>query len=1014
MNLAKIGNKTLWRVLAGLFAFILIISIAGDVVTREWSGYINKFLGVEGTKIIEKGDGNVDTTYFKSAFSNYKDVMENARNVSRKVQAEGTILLRNENNALPLSKGAKVTVFGYSSVDLAYGGTGSGGVTASAERKYDLRKSFAEDGRLVLNDALYDYYLSQIEAENQASKGSLTRKKGGGSGNNNTEEETPDTTPTYAGSYKIPEIAPSEFPADVAGSYASYGDAAIFVLSRIGGEGADLLKTSANTDEAKYLALSDTERQVLQAMKDGPFSKRIVLINAFNAVELGWLDEYDIDAVLYIGGPGEVGMDSVTDILVGNVNPSGKLADTYAYDSFSSPTMQNFGGYTFTNTDQINNSDSHKYLVYAEGIYVGYRYYETRYEDTVLKQGNASSTKGVYASNGTWNYAEEVQFSFGFGLSYTTFTQKLNSVNVDEANKTATINVTVKNTGSVAGKDVIEVYAQSPYTAGGIEKASVVLVGALKTEELAAGAEKTYSVEINLNDLASYDYKTAKTYVLEAGDYYFSIGNGAHDALNNILAAKGKTTADGMDAAGNAANAYKWTKSDDSLYSESITGYTVTNQFDPVDLNYYGDLVTYLSRSDWEGTWPKEMLNFAATSQMVKEMNDLYDENNNPAAYTPGSSDISSITLGATHNGVNIATMMGKDYDDEAWETLLDMLTIEEMANFARQGRPAIASIGQPDTTAVDGPAAWTKSTYKVKYDDFSAEAEKTEETMVLYPTETVIASTWNVDLAREVGNSFGEEGLWGGGVGWYGPAANLHRTPYAGRNFEYYSEDGYLSGILGEAEAQGAMAKGVIPYLKHFFLNDQETNRIGVCTFANEQSLREIYLKAYEAPFSTDGTEEDPAVTGVMGAFNRLGVRWSGHYGNLWHNVMAGEWGFTGNVTTDFGQKPQSLMDPNLSYEAGTTMFCTSGQSFSPIIAEKAATDLKLLTNLREATHRILYNFTNSAAMNGLSSTVEIVAVNTWYNNALMACMIISGILTAVSGLMMVVHTFGTKKEEK
>ena len=1015
MNLAKIGNKTLWRVLAGLFAFILIISIAGDVVTREWSGYINKYLGVEGTKIVEKGDGNVDTVYFKSAFSNYKDVMENARNVSRQVQADGTILLRNENNALPLSKGAKVTVFSYSSADLAYGGTGSGGVTASAERKYDLRKSFAEDGRLVLNDALYDYYLSQIEAGNQAKDGALTRKKGGGSGSGGGGgEETPDTTPTYGNNYKIPEISPSEFPAEVTGSYANYADAAIFVMSRIGGEGADLTTKSANSDEDRYLDLSETEREVLQAMKDGPFSKRIVLINAFNAVELGWLDEYDIDAVLYIGGLGEVGMDSVVDILVGNVNPSGKLADTYAYDSYSSPAMQNFGGYTYTNADEINNSDSRKYLVYAEGIYVGYRYYETRYEDTVLKQGNASSTKGAFASEGAWNYTEEVQFPFGFGLSYTTFTQKLENVVVDENAKTATVTVSVKNTGSVAGKDVIEIYAQSPYTAGGIEKASVVLVGFVKTDELAANAEKTYEVVVDLNDVASYDYKTARTYVLEGGDYYFAIGNGAHEALNNILAAKGKTTADGMDANGNAANAYKWTKNGDTLYSESITGFTVTNQFDAVDLNHYGNLVTYLTRSDWDGTWPKEMVDFAATSQMVKEMNDLYDENNNPAAYTPGSSDISSITLGAQHSGVNIATMMGKDYDDEAWETLLDMLTIEEMANFARQGRPAIPSVGQPETTAVDGPAAWTKSTYKVKYDDFSADAEKTTENMVLYPTETVIASTWNVVLAREVGNSFGEEGLWGGGVGWYGPAANLHRTPYAGRNFEYYSEDGFISGELAEAEAQGAMAKGVIPYLKHFFLNDQETNRIGVCTFANEQSLREIYLKAYQAPFSTDGTEEDPAVTGVMGAFNRLGVTWSGHYGNLWHNVMAGEWGFTGNVTTDFGQKPQSLMEPQLAYEAGNTMFCTSGQSFTPIIAEKAAHDLKLLTNLREATHRILYNFTNSAAMNGMSSTVEIVAVNTWYNNALMACMIVSGLLTAVCGLMTVVHTFGTKKEEK
>ncbi len=1001
MGLAKFGNKKLWRVLTAVLSLFLVLAIAGNAVTQEWAGYINKYLGIETTKMVERGDGTADTVYFKSEYNNYKDVMEAARDVARRVQAEGTVLLRN-NGALPLNKGAKVTFLSYSTVDLAYGGTGSGGVTASAERKFDLPKATSTGDRLDMNQVIYKYYQEQLAADNQASKGALSRKTGGGFGANAKPVK-----------YAVPEINPAEFPQEVKDSFATYADAAIFVLTRVGGEGADLIGHSAAEGVEKYLSLSDTERAVLQAMKDGPFQKRIVLINAFNAPELGWLDEYDIDAVLYIGGPGEVGMDSVVDILVGNVNPSGKLADTYAYDSFSSPAMQNFGNFVYENADAINNSDSRKYLMYNEGIYIGYRYYETRYEDTVLAQGNAASAKGAFASADGWNYAEEVQFPFGYGISYTTFEQTLQDVKVDETAKTAQVTVAVKNTGDVAGKDVIQVYVQQPYKAGGIEKSAVVLAGFEKTAVLAAGEEKTYTVTIDLKDIASYDYKTAKTYVLEDGDYYFSIGNGAHDALNNILAAKGKTVADGMDAEGNAAKAHKWNKAQTTKYDKSITGYTVTNQFDTVDINYYGDLVTYLSRADWEATWPQNMTGFTATEQMVKEMNDLYDAANNPAAYKPGASDISGIKLGQKSN-LAIANMIGASYDDPRWEELLSKLTIADMADFARQGRPALIAIGQPATTAVDGPAAWTKSTYKVDYDDFSGTAEKTTENMVLYPTETVIAGTWNVELAEEVGNSFGEEGLWGGGVGWYGPGANIHRTPYSGRNFEYYSEDGFLSGELGEAEVHGAMKKGVIPYIKHFFLNDQETNRIGVCTFSNEQAIREIYMKAYEAAFDTDGTAEDPSCMGVMGAFNRLGVRWSGHYGNLWHHVMDGEWGFTGNVTTDFGQKPQSLMEPQLAYEAGNTMFCTSGQSFAPIITEKASSDLKLLENLREATKRILFNFTRSAAMNGLSATAEVVIVTPWYTTALNALGISSGILGALCLALSLLHTFNKRKETK
>ena len=355
--------------------------------------------------------------------------------------------------------------------------------------------------------------------------------------------------------------------------------------------------------------------------------------------------------------------------------------------------------------------------------------------------------------------------------------------------------------------------------------------------------------------------------------------------------------------------------------------------------------------------------------------------------------------------------MIGQAYDDAAWEALLSQLSIDDLAKFTKQGREAIPSVGLNATTAVDGPAAWTKSHYKEDYDDFSADAAYTDEVMVSYPTETVLAGTWNVELLYEIGVSFGEEGLWGGGVGWYGPGANIHRTPYAGRNFEYYSEDGFLSGKLAEQEVHGAMSKGVIPYFKHFFLNDQETNRIGVCTFSNEQAIREIYLRAFQYALETTG-EDDPASSGVMGAFNRLGVTWTGHYSKLWNELMEGEWGFTGNVTTDFGQNPTGLMEPQLAYEAGTNMFCTSGNTFYDLVVVQAETDAKLLENMRESAHRILYNFANSAAMNGLTSTTRVVPIMTWYEIALLTMTIASAVVLVAAGAMTLVHTFAKKEE--
>lgn len=1006
------GEKA-WRVCSASFAFLLTLAITGDILTHEWSGYINPLLRVNDTAVVDEGTAKTDNVYYKSKYTNHQDVITAARTISKQAEAEGATLLANKNNALPLTKGSKITLFSYSSVDPVYGGTGSGGSTPTDERKIDLKEGCELDSRLSVNPTMYNFYQNKLNSGylSKATNGvySLTRKKGGGWGAT--------ATPI---SFTTPEVDPTEFTSEVTTSFQTYQDAAIFVMSRIGGEGSDLRTENASdaTNTAKYLALQDNEKAVLQAMKDGPFKKRIVLLNTTNTPELGWMKDYNIDACLYVGGTGEVGFDAVGELLVGTLNPSGHTADTYAYDSYSAPAMQNFRSFAYANASEVTNSDSKYYLSYNEGIYIGYRYYETRYEDTILNQGNANSATGAFGSTTAWKYSTEVQFPFGYGLSYTSFSQDLTSVNVNESKKTATVNVKVTNAGTKSGKDVVEVYAQSPYTAGGIEKPAVSLAGFAKTSLLAAGATESLTITIDLNDIASYDYKNAKTYVMDKGDYYFAIGNGAHEAINNILAKKGKGTNDGMDEAGNPAKAYRWNKGsyDAAEYVLSINKRKVTNQFDSVDLNYYksgSDLVTYLSRANWSGTYPMPLNGLTATKAMLNTIASYYDAtgNNNPSAYTPGSTDTSSFKQGVS-GILNVVSMRGLDYNDANWDSLLNQISLEEMAAFNRQGRTAIASVNMPSTTAIDGPAAWTKGAYKEQYDDYSSTAVVTTDKFVSYPIESVIACTWNVEIAKEIGDSFGEEGLWGAGVGWYGPAADIHRTPYAGRNFEYYSEDCFISGKLGEAEIHGAMAHGVIPYFKHFFMNDQETNRIGVCTFSNEQAIREVYLRAFQYGFSSDGTANDPACSGVMGAFNRLGLTWTGHYANLWKNVMQDEWGFTGNVTTDFGQKPQTLMDPLLAYEAGTTMFCTSGDSFEKIVLAKAPTDAKLYANLREATHRTLYNFASSFAMNGLSASAKIVKVRTWYNNAFTGLEIGSSIFLAVSIALLALSLIGKKKE--
>ena len=817
----------------------------------------------------------------------------------------------------------------------------------------------------------------------------------------------------------------SEFTTSAVSTLSEYGDAAIVFICREGGENEDIpdnsgLDTTTGdvTDSSyTYLTLNETERELFQYLEDSSEVSTIIpIINMNNAFELGWLSDYSkIDACIWAGGLGVTGINALADILVGETNPSGHLVDTYAYDSKSSPAMQNLGNYTYENSDAVptdicDTSRSTHYITYAEGIYVGYRYYETRYEDVVLGQGSASSDVGLYGSSGsTWNYAEEVQYPFGYGLSYTTFEHSDFTLDYDDGEFTVTVKVT--NTGSVAGKDVVEVYFQSPYTdydkANGVEKASIELCGYAKTSLLAANASETVTVTISEEELRAYDSNGEKGYILDAGDYYFTVATDAHDAINNVLAAKGASSASMSatlnrdNASGNASLADVWTYGGNStapnttIFDTSTTYYgnegeEITNQLDLADINNYDTTMTYLTRSDWANTFP---------TTSVLTMNDAIIEGLRSEDYKKDTDDSYEIPTTAAGNGMNLITLRGADYDDENWETLLDNLTGSEMVQLVTQGSfqtVAIESINAPSTAAQDGPAGINGQSIGGAMGNSTA-----------FPAEVLVASTWNEDLLYEMGLQIGNEALItdtsstnGGLSGLYGPGGNTHRTPYSGRNYEYYSEDPFLAGTMAAVETQGLNDKGVIVYIKHFALNDQEKNRQGLCTWANEQTIREIYLTSFEYAVRFGGS------TGIMSAYNRIGPVWIGGCTEVMYNILRDEWGFCGSSITDFVNDTdyQSILQ---GVNAGNDLWMDSSTTNSLNYSKNGY----LLQLLRRASHNILYSVVNSNAMNGMSQATKIVTIMPWWQVTLIVIDCVAG-AAIIAGTVLVVIRIRKNKE--
>ena len=958
-----------WKWLTWLSLPFAIILTAATVICSMFDNTIALFTGDTFWEVVNE-DPSVQ--HYTSDFET-----EEARNAAgaeivKQVGAEGVTLLTNNDKALPLAEGAKVSLFSTSSVNIVYGGTGSGNVDASQCK--NLKQALEEDGQFVVNPILWDFYL------NGAAK-DYTR------GNAGAVVQDSATASGY-GSAEIVE-APWNLYEETEGVVASieeYSDAAIVVLSRIGGEGADSYFDHTLGDGKNYLALNDIEKEMManiKALKDaGKIGKIIVLINTSNALQVDFLknNEYGVDATLWIAGVGQTGLEAVAEVLNGTVNPSGSLPDTYYFDNYAHPTMANFTPIQYKGDLSQIPEHADTYMIYQEGIYVGYKYAETRYEDYVLGQGNA----------GNFAYGDIVAFPFGYGLSYTTFEYSDMAMVYDAAAQTYTITVKVTNTGDVAGKETVQIYVNSPYTEydkeNKVEKASASLVGFEKTDILAPGASETLTIVVDGDYVASYDAYGAGTYIMDAGDYLFTAATDAHNAVNNFLAAKGQTPEanDKMDAAGNTELVCTWNNQelDTTTYATSDAGAEVNNKLSSADpnLNDNVDDIVYLTRNDWEGTMPD------VSNPVVFELNDYLVHGLQDSVYDQADYDaVEMPTLGAD-NGMKLADMVGKAYNDPAWDKLLDQMTFDEMVTFiadAFHWHMPVESVQAPGTRDENGPQGLTVTLFG------SGLGVKT----TALTSEDLLAATFNKDLAYAIGNIVGNDCLAARVTFLYGPGANTHRSPYSGRNFEYYSEDSVLSSEMAHYEVKGIEEKGVFVVYKHFALNDCEQDRIGLGVWLNEQTAREIYLRAFQG-----GLEDSQAGgNGVMKAYTRWGVQWSGANAGLVKGILNEEWGCNGlqitdNVLNTMVNAVDGVMGGTTTFDSMLAFYVTDNG------LAKYEDDPVVVTAMREAAHHNLYAIANSQAMNGIGPDTTIKAVEPSIIGTCRTAAIVFWVLFAVS----------------
>lgn len=864
----------------------------------------------------------VTSVYPTQKATNKAEAFANAQEVNLKLAEEGFVLLKNENAALPMNKGARISVFSKNSVNLSYGGSGSGGFDTSNNK--DLYESLNDAG-FVTNPTLKRFYeSSQSGPVRTANSSDLDN----GDNQKIATAETPQNKYTDA----------------VKNSYADYSDAALVVITRIGGEGFDLPRYQGDSEgavspDSHYLELDQNEIDLLTAVTDGTFKRVVVVFNTPSSFEATFLKDSayaafadKIDAAVWIGFTGSNGITALGEILNGDVNPSGRLVDTWAADFTKNPSFVNFGTGCLPDTTDKYDGGMYYSVDYEEGIYVGYRYYETRGE-----------------TDGEDWYNANVVYPFGYGLSYTTFDWTVGDASASEIElgTTITVPVTVKNTGSVAGKEVVQLYASAPYTLGGIEKAHKVLVGFAKTKLLQPGESETVTVSFDPYSAASYDYRDANSngfsgYELEAGEYTLYISRNAHESEKAI-------------ALNLAADVQIDT--DPTTDSEVVNRYTDSENF--LDSDWQLDAM--LSRADWEGTWPTPQTaqQHAGTDRLYEEI--LSEEHNNPTDFDseeyPWFGEEPTLTL---RDLLPSAEAEGYEpvvsYDDERWEELMMGCDEEEMIALINNGAYhtlAMESVGLPATIHGDGPSGFTCFMSKEQVNGTCQ-----------YVSEPVMASTWNINLMTELGEAIGEEGTIGDKAtgqpysSIYAPGVNIHRSPFGGRCSEYFSEDPFISGMMGAAEVQGIQSRGVLPTVKHFVANEQETHRSigGDLSWLSEQALREIYLKPFEYTVKLGETR------GIMTSFNRIGTRWTGGDYRLLTEILRNEWGFNGLVICDFNTIPQYMI-PRMMFYAGGSLDLATQQS--AMWTDCDTSDAGDAIVLMRAVKDVMYALVNSNAMN-------------------------------------------------
>ncbi|MBO5616958.1 MAG: glycoside hydrolase family 3 protein [Pseudobutyrivibrio sp.] len=963
---------------------------------------MNMYFG-KGDAVIKQNKlaSSLDGDYYKLEHQDADSLLSASAQKAEQVEEEGIVLLKNDNQVLPLtSEETNVSLFGRTSVDPVYTGAGS---AATESTPVDYKAAFEANGFNV-NESLYDFY-----ANHEITTTPIKTKMQTGMGEMDVEYTgrgfiSSMGTAMFTGDI-IAEVPAKDYPEDLKDSFAKYGDAAIVFIGRVGGEGCDLPTDMSEYDVAKedenksYLELDSREMDMLsyvKAQKDaGAFNKIVVVLNTANAMELGFLNDesYGIDAAVWVGCIGDQGANAVAKVLNGTVNPSGRTVDTYVSDLTKDPTYVNFDDTFYNNIDgSIGGYESGRFNEYEEGIYVGYRYYET---------AAAEAMDGNYDG---FDYDEAVVYPFGYGLSYTTFEKEY--VGTPGYNDgTFTFNVKVTNTGDVAGKDVVEIYEESPYTKGGIEKSKVVLAGFAKTNVINPGESEEVTIEVKAEDLASYDYKNNKAYVLDEGKYKFYLSDNSHSWASIDAEDSAKVYTHDFDA---------WVFDKDNKRSTDLIA--ATNQFDDVSAEFV-DVPTEgkplnFSRADFAGTFPTAPTeaDMAAEDYIKTAHETVYDENTNKETGNVEGSVAYTDKMPTTkaNNGIQLISLRGLDYNDPAWDLLLDELDMSTVANMlanAGYNTAELTDIGKPATLDYDGPMGW--STW--------VSASGKDAICLGFPAEEVLAATWNEALAEEMGQIIGEQGLYNGFNGWYAPAMNTHRNAFAGRNYEYYSEDGLLAGKIAASEVSGVMKYGSYCYLKHFALNDKEDGRNGIATWANEQAIREIYLKPFEIAvkeakadvnyYDEDGklqTSTIKAATAIMSSYNRIGCTWSGARYGLMTTILRDEWGFNGAVLTDY-YGGSAYMDPDSGIRAGNDLMLNTFADGS-LSDQKSATGVAAM---RRAAHNTLYMVVNSNAMQGIvpGSTVT-YKLATWQK-----CLIAGDIVAAAIVILGIVLILKKRK---